>query len=259
MQKTIIDLQQALEQKANLATKAWWEKYLKHVIPFRGVKMADIRQVVHSSFKSEPVQEMSHEQLKSLALALICQQHSEDKLAGILFIQEILIPNDMLNWRSDLQRFASLFDDGYIFDWNICDWFCIRALGPLFQREGQECAQAIAAWRTAENLWRRRAAAIAFVNFAAKGEANFPGFTETILNVCAHTVKSSERFAQTGVGWILRELSVADKDAVLHFINNNFANFSFEGLRSASKKMTENEKSELLERKKRDSLTRQTT
>ena len=36
-------LQLQLDLRADARTKAWWEGYLKYVIPFRGVKMADIR------------------------------------------------------------------------------------------------------------------------------------------------------------------------------------------------------------------------
>ena len=43
MMNTIPALQQQLDQRADPKTKAWWEGYLKHVIPFRGVKMAGIR------------------------------------------------------------------------------------------------------------------------------------------------------------------------------------------------------------------------
>jgi hypothetical protein len=32
------NLQARLEVRANPKTKAWWEAYLKHVIPFRGTK-----------------------------------------------------------------------------------------------------------------------------------------------------------------------------------------------------------------------------
>jgi hypothetical protein len=36
----ITKLQTRLEENANPKTKTCWEQYLKHVIPFRGVKMA---------------------------------------------------------------------------------------------------------------------------------------------------------------------------------------------------------------------------
>src|SRR3712207_8372132 len=61
---------------------------------------------------------------------------SEDKLAGVLFLQEILLPAGALDWRSDLPRIARLFDEGYIRDWSTCDWFCVKVLGPLVEQQG---------------------------------------------------------------------------------------------------------------------------
>ena len=53
---TISNLQGQLDLRANPKTKAWWEGYLKHVIPFRGVKMADIRAVLHQWVKEEGIE-----------------------------------------------------------------------------------------------------------------------------------------------------------------------------------------------------------
>ncbi|HEX6384794.1 MAG TPA: DNA alkylation repair protein [Anaerolineae bacterium] len=231
-------LQRQLESRADPKTKAWWEKYLKYAISFRGVKMADIRAELHQWLESEAVlTRLSEAEQKDLALRLIQEAYTEEKLAGILFLQEVLLPSGAIDWRDDLPRFGVLFQDGYIYEWNTCDWFCVRVLGPLVQREGQECAHAIASWRNAGNLWQRRAAGVAFVNLAPKGDANFPGFTDVVLEVCAATVRDRERFAQTGTGWVLRELSRAEPERVAEFVEGFIQHFSKEGLRYAIAKL----------------------
>jgi len=63
----------------------------------------------------------------------------------------------MLDWRSDLPRFARLFDQGYIRDWNVCDWFCGKVLGPLVEQQGEACARAISEWRVANSGQQRMA------------------------------------------------------------------------------------------------------
>ena len=68
------------------------------------------------------------------------------------------MPAGAVDWRRDLSRFARLFDEGHLYDWNAVDWFCVKVLGPLIEENGLACAEAIAAWRHAENLWRARAA-----------------------------------------------------------------------------------------------------
>ena len=105
----IEELQRQLERKVNLRTKAWWESYLKQAIPFRGVRMADIRAVLHSWLGNEPAQAgLSSECQLELALVLIRETYAEDKLAGSLYLQEVLIPEGIVQWRRDLSRFAAL-------------------------------------------------------------------------------------------------------------------------------------------------------
>ena len=191
---SLIDrLQLRLNASATAATREWWTKYLRGAASFRGVKMEDIRVAVHAWFEEEQLGEcLSVGQQKDLALMLLEEDYTEDKLAGVLFLQEILLPEGALDWRSDLSRFARLFDEGYIRDWSICDWFCVKVLGPLVAQQGEPCARAISEWRGTQSVWQRRASVVAFANLASKGDQNFAGFTEMMLNDCSRLV---ERFS----------------------------------------------------------------
>src|SRR5215204_7000119 len=131
-------LQSRLNARATAATREWWTKYLRGTASFRGVKMGDVRTAVHAWFNEEGLGEyLSVGQQKDLALMLLEEDYSEDKLAGVLFLQEILLPEGALEWRSELPRFARLFDQGYIRDWSICDWFCVKRSEE--RRVGKEC------------------------------------------------------------------------------------------------------------------------
>jgi 3-methyladenine DNA glycosylase AlkD len=207
--------------------------------------MADIRAVVHTWHRGTGVA-WTPKQKRDLAIELIQQDLTEDKLAGILLIQEILIPAGLIPWKTELTRWAKLFDGGFIYDWNTCDWFCIRVLGPLAQLEGQECAEHIADWSRARNLWRRRAAGVAFVNLAPQGDTNFPGFTTMLLDICERTVRHPDRFAQTGTGWVLRELSHAEPDQVAAFVHAHLEIMSREAVRRSVAKLSDAEQNRLI-------------
>ena len=84
-------------------------------------------------------------------------------------------------------------------------------------------------------MWRRRASVVAFVNLAKKGDRNFPGFTAMVLDNCSRLLGSQERFAQTGVGWVLRELGRADEDRLISFVEANLDRFSREALKNATR------------------------
>jgi 3-methyladenine DNA glycosylase AlkD len=117
----------------------------------------------------------------------------------------------------------------------VCDWLCVKVLGPLAEQQGEACARAISEWREASSVWQRRASVVAFANLARKGDRNFPGFTEMVLDNCTHLLGSKERFVQTGVGWVLRELSNSDEERVIGFVEANLDRFSREALKNATK------------------------
>jgi 3-methyladenine DNA glycosylase AlkD len=167
--------------------------------------MADVRRIVHAWWPNDGDAE--------LACALIEEPLTEDKLAGIIALAEILI--DDLGER-DLARFERLFAEGHLADWNSCDWFCVKVLGPMLQRaeDPLPLATAIAEWRTADSLWQRRAAAVAFVKLVPRPEEHFRGLTELALEVCSANARGTERFVQTSVGWLLRELARTQPEAV---------------------------------------------
>ncbi len=246
MSQYIEKLYGAINAKADTKTKEWWERYLKQVIPFRGVKMGDIRTVLHQWYKEEQIESnLTNDQHLELALQLFEGKYAEDKLAGILFLQEIVLKKEMVNTHAVIPRFGSLFNNDLIFDWNISDWFCVKVLGPLVQRYGEPIAREISEWKSAENLWQRRASVVAFVNLAKHGEANFPGFTDLVLHNCEALIQSRERFAQTGAGWVLRELSLANQEKISNFLTVNVSLFTVGGFRYATKKLPKDLKNNL--------------
>lgn len=223
-------LQLSLQEHADPNVKDWWQNYVKQSAPFMGVKMPLIRAMLQAWHGQTIAEQLDLDQQKDLALALLQEEHSEEKLAGILFLQEILMPAGVVRCDQDLDRFAQLFAEGSIYDWNICDWFCVKVLGPLVQQEGEDCAEAISQWRRASNLWQARASVVAFVK-VAENSSYYPLIKES----CQELIRREERFAKTSVGWILRDVSKYDQGFVRDFVADNLVHFSLESLRNALK------------------------
>lgn len=243
------DLLSALEARLDaLATeksRAFWERYLKGTVPFRGVPMAAIRTAVHAWWREDGPSSLATPARKALALSMFDGRFGEDKLAGTLSLQELLLDGLTLE---DVDELGALFERERIADWNTCDWFCVKVLGRLVARElpSRAMAEAIASWREAGTVWQRRAANVAFVNLAKRGDANFPGFSALMLETCAVTVRSPERFAQTGVGWLLRDLAEAEREAVLAFTHAHLAFMSREAVRSVVERMPQKVQADVL-------------
>jgi 3-methyladenine DNA glycosylase AlkD len=216
----VADLKRRLGRAATDQARAFWTRYLRGVAKFRGVPMAKVRANVHRWWKDHGFGDHPCAVGKRIALALIEQRMTEDKLAGILVLQEIL--GDQLRV-TDLPAFAQLFAAGHLADWNVVDWFGVRVLATLLDRAPgrADVARELATWRDADTVWQRRAACVAFVKLAPDGDAAIPGLVELVLSICSTVVWSSERFDQTAVGWLLRELSRAAPERVEAFFRRN--------------------------------------
>lgn len=222
--------------------KEWWERYLKHEIEFFGVPMGEIRLITRAWAKKH---DPSPAQLRANAFELVRRPIAEEKLAGILLMQELLLPAGQIRAARDLPVVAALFDKGHIADWNTTDWLCVRVLGKLIENDGRPTAKRIAAWTDAPGLWRRRAAAVSFVPVAGRGDDVFPGLVDLVVDVCAANVIDAERFAQTGVGWVLRDLSDAAPDRVFDFVIANRHQMSREAQRMAAARLSDEQRSAL--------------
>ena len=134
----------------------------------------------------------------------------------------------------------NIFAKGHVYDWGNCDGLSSQVICELIKRDAN-LAEILRKWKDSDNLWQQRSACVSFVKIAKKGELN-----DLIIDICSTTVQNSERFAQLGTGWVLRELSLADLDLVQQFIKDNYTYFSREGLRYAIEKMDEDDRDELL-------------
>lgn len=233
--------QQTLAAAADERSRQWWEKYLKGAIPFRGVGIPRNRELLADWRRRHGIDDWAAAAQFELALDLLREPIAEDKLAGILSIQLHLV--DAIPWQTALARYREVFDESQIFDWNTCDWFCVRVLGPTVEANGEDCAAAVAGWRDAASLWRARASVVAFVNLAAQ-----PALRAHALAACATLVGREERFAKTAVGWFLRDLSRHDRQAVLAFVERHLPSFSRESLANALKYFDKGEQKSWLQR-----------
>jgi 3-methyladenine DNA glycosylase AlkD len=229
----VAEVQQALQQHADPDKKLWWENYVKGA-RFRGTPMGEIRKVVNAFVAARP--DLTEAPLKAFACELIAQPMSEDKLAGILLLSEHLMDDLGLD---DLPMLRGLLDGDHLADWGSCDWFCVKVLGRMLTHadDPQRLADELIAWTASEHLWVRRAGLVAFVNLAPRGDDALPGLTRRVIEGAERNVRDERRFAQTSVGWVLRELSKSEPDAVRAFVAEHGDRMSSEARRAASARL----------------------
>ncbi len=183
-------------------------------------------------------------ELRFAAWELLRGRVAEEKLTALLILQEHVLPLDELEPRRDLPQISAIFDEGSIWEWNTTDWLCVRVLGPLIRTRGGAAGRPIVRWTDAPGLWRRRAAIVAFVDLLPEPDV-FPGMTDLVLEACAANVRDEARFAQTAVGWVLRELSRRSPDIAFHFVAEHRSAMSAESLRMATARLSDDQRRDL--------------
>ena len=203
---------------------------------FRGVKMADTRSVTAGLVDEFELAGAPVATLFAVARECFTSEYSEDKLGGILLLAEHALHDTRLD---HVDALAGPLASGDLADWNTVDWYCVKVLGPFISGpDVVERARAIAAWRDADVLWQRRAAAVAFVSHAARDAELFEGFHALILEVAHSNASDDARWSQTSVGWLLRELSRHHRSQVERFLDDH-PHLSPEATRNARKYLSD--------------------
>lgn len=180
--------------------------------------MAGIRASVRNTWQQHNLSEATTADLLALAHRWFAVPTTEDKLAAVLLLAEQM--TDRLTVH-DVDALAIPFTTGDVSDWGVCDWYANKTLHVFLAYDPEDTeprARALASWGTADSLWQRRAGLVAFVKLAPRAREQFGGFTRLVLQLCEDNLVSDERFAHTGPGWVLRELSRAEPEEVRKFV-----------------------------------------
>jgi 3-methyladenine DNA glycosylase AlkD len=226
----IKSFQKELEEVASPKTKSWWEGYMKYVIPFLGVGISTIRDLLSTWRKEKKLAQLGKEQELAIALSFFEESFAEDKLTGILYLQDYL--SQQFDGKVLFTHFRNLYRKQLIFNWNVCDWFCVRVLGPGIKLHGRSRAEALASWKDEPYLWQARSALVPFVKVVRTDE-----YYPLIKQISATLIRREERFAKTAVGWILRDISKYNDKFVTDFLENQLTFFTIETIRNATKQM----------------------
>ena len=233
-------LQNSMQEISSQKKKLWWERYMKNVISFRGVGIPEIRKLQKSWYLTY-LNELPYEEQIEIAVEFFRCEKAEDKLAGVLLFQNYLF--DKMPVAYMLDQYRILFDENLIYDWNICDWFCVRVLNPTIKKYDEEAIEIISSWRNEEYLWKARASVVAFV-----GSTNHDKYYKSIGENCLSLIKREERFAKTSVGWILHDIYKENESFVYDFIDENLIHFSKESLKNATKHCSDEVKKNYLKK-----------
>jgi 3-methyladenine DNA glycosylase AlkD len=122
--------------------------------------------------------------------------------------------------------------DRYVTNWSNCDGVSTWLIAAcIANRPG--LADRLAGWTKSKNRWKRRSAAVSFIQEAKRGRN-----TETILHICDLLLGDSDDMVQKGVGWLLKETYPQRPREVLDFLEGWRARAPRLVLRLAAEKMS---------------------
>lgn len=119
----------------------------------------------------------------------------------------------------------------YINNWSSCDKFCNHTMGAFLIRYPIFLKQ-LTNWTKSKNRWLRRAAAVSLIAPARKGL-----FAETIFHIAGRLLSDEDHFIQKGYGWLLKEASKHQQQAVFDFVIANKLTMPRLSLRYAIEKL----------------------
>jgi 3-methyladenine DNA glycosylase AlkD len=217
-----------IKERATPDKAEWWNHYLKGEIPFLGVNTPEIREVFLNRDRESAFEKLAMNQQVSLVNGLMRGEFAEQKLAAILYVQLFWL--DRMKGSFLMNLVSDWFEDRHIYDWNTCDWLCIRILTPLVDSGDPQVIWKLKKWSRDPYLWKARASLVPFARsrYITQYSKEIGQFSDTLI-------RRDERFAKTAVGWVLREYSKHDPEFVLDFLSKHVKHTTSEVKRNALK------------------------
>jgi 3-methyladenine DNA glycosylase AlkD len=122
--------------------------------------------------------------------------------------------------------------DGYVRNWSHCDGLSTWLIAASIANR-PELTTMLARWTKSKNRWKRRSAAVSFIQEAKQGRN-----TETIFQICGLLRDDKDDMVRKGVGWLLKETYPKKPRGVLAFLDDWRASAPRLTLRLAAEKMT---------------------
>ncbi len=194
-------------------------------LSFIGIKLPEISKIAKKHMKGQ-----SEDELQELMLELWKEPYFETRRASIDVMKEYAKNGNVDN---ALTIIDSWIDD--VDTWALMDPIGSNCLGELLLRK-PALEKIFVKWRTDLNFWRRRATILPYLYLSLKKNYR-PEFTKKILTAIRPHITDEEFFVGKAAGWVLRELSKRNPDAVRAFIESHKTKMTRLVLRESSIKI----------------------
>ena len=138
--------------------------------------------------------------------------------------------------KAEFQKFEHWIDE-YVRNWSHCDGVASWLLAACIENDSA-LKDKLVPWTRSNNRWKRRAAAVSFLQEAKRGRS-----IDYIFEVCARLEEDLDVMVQKGVGWVLKETYPKRPEETVEFVR--LRKFPRLVVRYAAEKMSRTDRAEL--------------
>jgi 3-methyladenine DNA glycosylase AlkD len=221
-------LKRSLREAADPQRREGQLNYFKEPIRCIGVGVPYIRGLATAAAKEYRRAKLPFENTLEIADRLWKPGIVEERLLAVLLVGKFKRHFERRHWN----HFDGWVDS--LTNWAETDGLCSLLLTPLLDKY-PALVKRLKPWTRGKLRWRRRAAAVALVHRARRGEHHDAAF-----EICDRLAADRDDMVEKGVGWLLKEVSRTQPKAVADYLLSDIGRFSRTTVRYACEKLPPN-------------------
>lgn len=234
IEHNVTHLKRRLRQLSDPQVRRSMERFFKEPVRGLGVRTPDIRRLAGAAAKEYRRASLTLEEILAVADRLWRRGVLEERILALLIVSR---------FRRQLERRHWEHLDGWVAtlsNWGETDGLCVELLAPLLANH-PALVKRLKAWTQSASRWRRRAAAVALVPLARRGEQHDAAF-----QIVGRLASDRDDMVEKAIGWLLKEISRTQPDAVVDYLLANSGRLSRTTMRYACEKLPEKKRRHVL-------------
>ena len=207
MHSYIIPLASSFRENRNSENAEPMAKYMKNLFPYLGIKTPVRKELFKDFVKENGLPELSD--LKQIILELWDLPEREFQYTAISLLRKFV-----KKWDED---FIDLFEHLVVTKswWDSVDGIASWLVGEHLKQFPQQQDTYVDRWMVSGNMWLQRTCLLFQLHYKEETDVMLMGSIIMSLNT------NKEFFIRKAIGWVLREYSKTDAEAVINFVENN--------------------------------------
>jgi 3-methyladenine DNA glycosylase AlkD len=207
MHKYLKPLLHDLESGRNPDNAFWMKKYMKDQFEFYGVKTPERRIMIKAFLKEYGLP--SEKELKPVVIDCWSHEYRDWQYVAIALMMEYIKKPDR-----DIVGLLEFMIVNKSW-WDTVDGIAGWLVGPLFRKYPDLIASKTTEWMISGNIWLQRTCLLYQLNYKKNMD------TEILFRFIEELSAETSFWIRKAIGWILREYSKTNPDAVLQFVNSH--------------------------------------